>query len=157
VTARAQPHFTRPHLSQRGSACPLVLPPERTVRTYSNFCGTLAVLHAIPSSFTPTGALSPFISPMPKLTQVLASLAMSNSTADAPSISQTISPESQFEKELRLVKQKLTCSQHAGKSQWCWVDPKIPNAEHIPLCLNDIQIWAKYLVCISCYLFMSLF
>ena len=47
---------------------------------------------------------------------------------------------------LQLVKDKLACYQHPGEGQWCWVNPRIPNAEHLPLCLHDIQLWATYLV-----------
>jgi hypothetical protein len=58
-------------------------------------------------------------------------------------IGQTMLSESQPKKAFRLVKEKLSCSQHSGENQWCWVDPQIRNAEHISLCLSDIQIWAK--------------
>ena len=49
-------------------------------------------------------------------------------------------------RNLQAVKDNLTCHQHPGESQWCWVDPHDPHANHLPLCLNDIQLWASYLV-----------
>jgi hypothetical protein len=50
-----------------------------------------------------------------------------------------------YAKELKIVKEKLHCSQHRGENKWCWVDPNAPN-NHILLALNDIQLWAKSLV-----------
>ena len=48
---------------------------------------------------------------------------------------------------LQLVKEKLTCQQHMSTEQWCWVDPHVPDANHLLLCLHNIQTWATYLVC----------
>jgi hypothetical protein len=46
-----------------------------------------------------------------------------------------------------IVKDKFACSEHPGEYQWCWVEKQnTANAEHIPLCFHDIQMWAKYLV-----------
>jgi len=47
---------------------------------------------------------------------------------------------------LQHVKDKLACHQHPGENEWCWVDPHTPNADHLPLCLGDVQLWATYLV-----------
>jgi hypothetical protein len=49
-------------------------------------------------------------------------------------------------RNIQVVKDNLTCHQHPGESQWCWVDPHNIHADHIPLCLGDIQLWASYLV-----------
>jgi hypothetical protein len=54
-----------------------------------------------------------------------------------------------YMQEFEQVKEKLRCSEHQGEHMWCWVDPITPGAQHIPLCLHDIQLWAKYLVCES--------
>ncbi len=50
-------------------------------------------------------------------------------------------------KELELVKEKVRCNEHRGENTWCWVDPS--NGNHVPLCLNDLQFWAKSLVRVS--------
>lgn len=54
--------------------------------------------------------------------------------------------------------QRLACQQHPGNNQWCWVDPHLPNSEHLPLYLHDIQLWVQYFVsdCIHKLLFWSL-
>jgi hypothetical protein len=49
-----------------------------------------------------------------------------------------------YTKELELIKEKVRCNEHRGKNLWCWVDPS--NSNHVPLCLNDLQFWAKSLV-----------
>lgn len=49
-------------------------------------------------------------------------------------------------RNFQLVAEKLTCHQHPGENQWCWVKPHPPNAGHIPLCQQDVQLWARYLV-----------
>lgn len=49
-----------------------------------------------------------------------------------------------YTKELELVKEKVRCNEHRGENTWCWVDPS--NGNHVPLCLNDLQFWAKSLV-----------
>jgi hypothetical protein len=54
-----------------------------------------------------------------------------------------------YVKELEHVKERLKCLEHPGEEKWCWVDPTTPGAQHIPLCLHDIQLWVKYLVCKS--------
>lgn len=53
--------------------------------------------------------------------------------------------------ELRQLKETLACHEHPDL--WCWVDPQKPDAYHIPLALNDIQLWAQYIVrkFFSCY------
>ncbi|KAH9965163.1 hypothetical protein BJV74DRAFT_745904, partial [Russula compacta] len=48
-----------------------------------------------------------------------------------------------YTKELELVKEKVHCNEHRGENTWCWVD--LSNGNHIPLCLNDLQFWAKSL------------
>lgn len=51
-------------------------------------------------------------------------------------------------KELEKVKSKLRCSDHQlGEDTFCWVDVSKPNAPHYPLCAQDLQEWAIYLVC----------
>lgn len=50
-----------------------------------------------------------------------------------------------YPKELEIVKEKFRCSQHWDENEWCWVEPNAPN-DHIPLALQDIQLWAKSLV-----------
>jgi hypothetical protein len=77
---------------------------------------------------------------------------LSSTAASNQNIDPLVLSESLFEKELRVVKEKLVCSEHPGDNQWCWVDPQIPNADHTPLCLHDLQLWVKYLVCMF-YLF----
>jgi hypothetical protein len=47
-------------------------------------------------------------------------------------------------RKLELVKEVARCNEHQGNNTWCWVDQN--NRNHIPLCLNDLQIWAKFLV-----------
>jgi len=63
-----------------------------------------------------------------------------------PDIDQPVPSEALLMKTFQLVKEKLACHEHPGETRWCWVDPHIHHAEHIPLCLNDIQLWATYLV-----------
>jgi len=46
--------------------------------------------------------------------------------------------------ELGLLKEKLECSEYPGSKNWCYIDPSTAN--HIPLALNDIQLWAKCIV-----------
>lgn len=57
-------------------------------------------------------------------------------------------------KELEDVKNKLYCSEHQlGDSQdtFCWVDVSQPNTLHYLMCTQDLQEWAKYLVCAWSY------
>jgi hypothetical protein len=51
-----------------------------------------------------------------------------------------------YARKLELVKEVARCSEHQGDNTWCWVDP---NRNHIPLCLDDLQNWAKFLVCLK--------
>jgi hypothetical protein len=46
----------------------------------------------------------------------------------------------------RPLKDTFTCQSHVGKDQWCWVDPHVPDAGHIPLSLHDMHLWARHLV-----------
>jgi hypothetical protein len=56
-----------------------------------------------------------------------------------------------------IVKDKFACSEHPGEYQWCWVEKQnTGNAEHIPLCFHDIQMWAKYLVSVIMIMFHTL-
>jgi len=50
---------------------------------------------------------------------------------------------------LEHLKDNLKCSEHRGANIWCWVDRNTSTAQHVPLCLHDIQLWVKYLVCKS--------
>jgi hypothetical protein len=53
-----------------------------------------------------------------------------------------------YTKELEKVKSRLRCSDHQpGEDTFCWVDSSLPNAPHYPLCTQDLQEWARYLVC----------
>jgi hypothetical protein len=72
---------------------------------------------------------------------MLPSMAAIYQNVNPPVLSETL-----LEKEFRAVKEKLVCAEHPGDNQWCWVDRQIPNADHIPLCFHDLQLWAKYLV-----------
>ncbi|KIM75599.1 hypothetical protein PILCRDRAFT_13514 [Piloderma croceum F 1598] len=56
------------------------------------------------------------------------------------------SSEAMLFNTLRLVQEHLVCPQHPGKNQWCWVDRRTHDAEHIPLCFGDIQLWTKHLL-----------
>ncbi|KAG2744553.1 hypothetical protein P692DRAFT_20877983 [Suillus brevipes Sb2] len=53
-----------------------------------------------------------------------------------------------YAQELEKVKSKLRCSDHLlGEDTFCWVNLSKPNAPHYPLCAQDLQQWARYLVC----------
>ncbi|KAG2128408.1 hypothetical protein BD769DRAFT_1387453 [Suillus cothurnatus] len=52
-----------------------------------------------------------------------------------------------YTKELEKVKSRLRCSDHQpGEDTFCWVDSSLPNAPHYPLCTQDLQEWARYLL-----------
>jgi hypothetical protein len=59
----------------------------------------------------------------------------------------TMGPSSMlpYTKELELLKEMHGCHKHAhtGCNIWCWIDS---DNNHIPLCLNDLQVWATSLV-----------
>lgn len=54
--------------------------------------------------------------------------------------------------ELRIVKEKLQCAQHAGPNRWCYVSPDKPS-EHVALGYEEITLWARKIVCH--YLFLN--
>lgn len=59
-----------------------------------------------------------------------------------------------YTKELENVKSRLRCSEHQledSERTFCWVDVSQPNTPHYPICTQDLQEWAKYLVCARLY------
>jgi hypothetical protein len=57
-----------------------------------------------------------------------------------------------YTKELEHVKSRLCCSKHRlgdteNTATFCWADMSQPTAPHYPLCTQDLQEWAKNLVC----------
>lgn len=48
--------------------------------------------------------------------------------------------------ELSSLKKQLSCVQHPGENRWCWVDSC---NNHLPIDLQDIQLWAQYRVSTS--------
>jgi hypothetical protein len=51
-----------------------------------------------------------------------------------------------YTKEFENIKSKLRCSEHRGESTFCWVDTSQNGAPHYPMCTQDLQEWARYLV-----------
>lgn len=51
-----------------------------------------------------------------------------------------------YTKELENVKRKLRCSEHPGENTFFWVEVSEKGASHYPLCMQDLQEWATYLV-----------
>lgn len=65
-----------------------------------------------------------------------------------------------YAKELEHVKGQLRCSEHSEENTFCWVEKSQPGAPHYPLCTQDLQEWAKYLVrsyTIACWLLLMTF
>ncbi|KAH7903006.1 hypothetical protein BJ138DRAFT_1108042 [Hygrophoropsis aurantiaca] len=50
-----------------------------------------------------------------------------------------------YTKAYEHLKGRLRCSTHPGEHKWCWIDPTKNNAPHVPLSVQDLQEWAKYL------------
>lgn len=62
-----------------------------------------------------------------------------------------------YSEELQQLKKNLACLEHPGENVWCWVDSQQPDANHIPLVLNDIQLWAQHMVRTLLPRFLALF
>lgn len=88
----------------------------------------------LPTHFTPQAAGVNYHPTASTMSKILSSSDLSPSRATGI-----------LHRNLALLKDKLACHQHP-ENQWCWVDPRTPGADHLPLCLNDIQLWATYLV-----------
>jgi len=59
-----------------------------------------------------------------------------------------------YTKEFENVKRKLRCSEHQlgdSENTFCWRDVSHPDALHYLICTQDLQEWAKYLVCARLY------
>ncbi|KAG1896552.1 uncharacterized protein F5891DRAFT_1280581 [Suillus fuscotomentosus] len=63
-------------------------------------------------------------------------------------------PSLLYVKELENVKRRLCCAEHqlgGSENTFCWVDVSQPDAPHYPICTQDLQEWAKHLVCACLY------